>query len=115
MSRYPRRGGGWVAIHEDVTVRVKVERELETSRSELATEIERFKDALDNMGQGLSMYDADERLVVYNRHFLEINKLSEKDITPDTKLRDVVALLLAKRVYDFKLGERLQHYAEVFN
>ena len=89
MSRYPRRGGGWVAIHEDVTVRVKVERELETSRAELATEIERFKDALDNMGQGLSMYDADERLVVYNRHFLEINKLSEKDITPDTKLRDV--------------------------
>ncbi|MGZ5827390.1 MAG: PAS-domain containing protein [Xanthobacteraceae bacterium] len=112
MSRYPRRGGGWVAIHEDVTVRVKVERELENSRSELATEIERFKDALDNMGQGLSMYDADERLVVYNRHFLEINKLSEKDITPDTKLRDVVALLLAKRVYDFKLGERLQHYVD---
>jgi signal transduction histidine kinase/DNA-binding NarL/FixJ family response regulator/HPt (histidine-containing phosphotransfer) domain-containing protein len=112
MSRYPRRGGGWVEFHEDVTVRVKVERELETSRTELATEIERFKDALDNMGQGLSMYDADERLVVFNRHFLEINKLSEKDITPNIKLSDVVALLLANRVYDFKASERLKDYVE---
>lgn len=112
MSRYPRRGGGWVACHEDVTVRIKVESELETSRAVLATEIERFKDALDNMGQGLSMYDADERLVVYNRHFLEINKLTEEDITPATALRDVVALLLAKQVYDFNLGERLQHYVD---
>lgn len=115
MSHFPRRGGGWVAIHEDVTTRVKVERALEASRAELATEIERFKDALDNMGQGISMYDADEQLVVYNRHFLEINKLSERDITPGTKLRDVVSQLLEKRQGDFNLGDSLQNYVDAAN
>jgi signal transduction histidine kinase/DNA-binding NarL/FixJ family response regulator/HPt (histidine-containing phosphotransfer) domain-containing protein len=110
MSRYPRPGGGWVAIHEDVTARVRVERELEASRTELAVEIERFKDALDNMGQGISMYDADERLVVYNRHFLEINKLSERDVKPGTVLRDVVHKLVENRVYDLDLNDGLQRY-----
>jgi signal transduction histidine kinase/DNA-binding response OmpR family regulator len=115
MSHFPRRGGGWVAIHEDVTTRIKVERALEASRAELATEIERFKDALDNMGQGISMYDADEQLVVYNRHFLEINKLLERDIKPGTKLRDVVSQLLENRLGDFNLGDRLQRYVDAAN
>ncbi len=110
MSRYPRPGGGWVAIHEDVTARVHVERELEASRAELAIEIERFKDALDNMGQGISMYDGQERLVVYNRHFLEINKLSERDVKPGTVLRDVVNKLLENRVYDLDVKDGLQRY-----
>ena len=62
------------------------------------------------MGQGISMYDADERLVVYNRHFLEINKLAERDVTPGTMLRDVVNQLLENRVYDLDVNNGLQRY-----
>ena len=51
-SRFPRRGGGWVAIHEDVTTRVRVERALEASRTELGCRNRAVQGCAEQYGPG---------------------------------------------------------------
>jgi methyl-accepting chemotaxis protein len=46
--------------------------------------------ALNNMSQGLVMFDAAERLVVCNDRYLEIYGLSRDVVKPGAKLRDVI-------------------------
>jgi diguanylate cyclase (GGDEF)-like protein len=71
---------GWVATHEDITER---EVALETSRRvlhELEEQNQRFDAALNNMPHGLSMFDAERRLIVCNRRFAEMYRLPQ-DLT----------------------------------
>jgi diguanylate cyclase (GGDEF)-like protein len=63
-------------------------RELETSRL-------RFDAALDNMSQGLIFFDADQRLIVCNRRYREIYRLTEEQTRPGTLIDDLVALRAA--------------------
>jgi PAS domain-containing protein len=57
VTREPIPGGGYVATHEDATEREKL-------NATLAQQHIRFKAALDNMDEGLCMFDAEKRLVV---------------------------------------------------
>ena len=57
-------GGGWIAIHEDITERVGDEEALFNQATELARINMRFDLALSHMTQGLSMFDERKRLVV---------------------------------------------------
>ena len=52
-----------------MTVRLLAVRALDQTLSRLAMESVRFQVALDNMTQGLCMFDAGDRMVVYNRRF----------------------------------------------
>ena len=65
-------GGGWIAIHEDITERVGDEEALFTQAAELARINMRFDLALGHMTQGLSMFDERKRLVVWNKRFAEL-------------------------------------------
>jgi diguanylate cyclase (GGDEF)-like protein/PAS domain S-box-containing protein len=65
-------GGGWVAIHEDITSRAHHEQALFQQATELARTNMRFDAALSNMTQGLCMFDEHKRLVVWNDRFAEI-------------------------------------------
>jgi PAS domain S-box-containing protein len=103
VSRNARNGGGWVVMYADITERREAQREL-------AIQNELFRDALTNMGQGVSMYDRQDNLVVHNRRFLEINKLTDDDVKPGTKLRDVICRLLENKFYTFTIEERLLRY-----
>src|SRR4029077_8837741 len=62
-------GGGWVAIHEDITERVRHEEALFQQATELARTNLRFNAALGNMTQGLCMFDERRRLVVWNDRY----------------------------------------------
>jgi diguanylate cyclase (GGDEF)-like protein/PAS domain S-box-containing protein len=62
-------GGGWVAIHEDITERIHNENEIFRQTTELARMNMRFDAALSNMSQGISMFDGDKRLVVWNERY----------------------------------------------
>ena len=42
------------------------------------------------MTQGLCMFNADEEIVVFNRRFLEMYKLSPQVVKPGCKLRDLI-------------------------
>jgi diguanylate cyclase (GGDEF)-like protein len=50
----------------------------------------RFEVALNNMGRGLSMFDADARLIVCNKLYREIYGLPEELTRPGTSLYDIV-------------------------
>jgi diguanylate cyclase (GGDEF)-like protein/PAS domain S-box-containing protein len=65
-------GGGWVAIHEDITERVRHEEALFQQATELARTNMRFNAALSHMAQGLCMFDERKRLVVWNDRYAEI-------------------------------------------
>ena len=86
----PTDGGGWVATHDDVTEYVRAQTELLQQRAELFHVNMRFEAALDNMSQGLCLFDADKTLVISNRRFREIYGLTEQQVAPGTSLRQVL-------------------------
>ncbi|MGQ0559901.1 MAG: MHYT domain-containing protein [Sphingosinicella sp.] len=46
--------------------------------------------ALDNMAQGLSMYDADDRLVIFNGRYVELYGLPESLLKPGTHISEIL-------------------------
>ena len=110
MSRFPRESGGWVAVHEDVTERLKIEREFQANKAELAVQNELFRDALENMGQGLSMYDHDNKLVVRNQRYLEIYNLDPKSVEPGAPLRNIAAIMLGVPLQDVDLDAHVARF-----
>ena len=67
----PMPGGGWVTTHEDVTERRHAEDQVREQKLQMDA-------ALDNISQGLLMFDADGRLILWNRRYLELY-----DLAPD--------------------------------
>jgi diguanylate cyclase (GGDEF)-like protein len=64
-----------------------------------AAMVRRFRDqsvrldaALNNMGQGLAMFDSQLRLVVVNRSYCELYRLPPEAVTPGRTLRQLIAL-----------------------
>jgi diguanylate cyclase (GGDEF)-like protein len=68
-------GGGWVAIHEDITDRVHREEALFQQATELARTNMRFNAALSTMTQGLVVYDEHKRLAVWNNRYAELYQM----------------------------------------
>ncbi|MBA3855102.1 MAG: hypothetical protein C0503_11860, partial [Gemmatimonas sp.] len=75
--------GGWVSTHEDITDRRRYEDALREQNL-------RFDAALDNMAQGLVMFDADLRILVLNRHYLEMFKFDPEVVKPGASLMEVI-------------------------
>jgi diguanylate cyclase (GGDEF)-like protein len=90
IQRKPLPDGGWVATHEDVTEQKRAEQLL----AEKAAELERlnlhFDAALNNMSQGLCMFDAEQKVVVSNARYGEIYHLSRDQIKPGTSLPQIL-------------------------
>jgi diguanylate cyclase (GGDEF)-like protein len=79
-------GGGWVALHEDVTARIRQEQEIFDQATELARTNMRFEAALSNMTQGLCLFDGEKRLVIANSRFREMYDLPDELVLPGTPL-----------------------------
>jgi PAS domain-containing protein len=75
VSRSAARDGGAVSILSDVTG-------LKAKEAALAETNRRFGAALDNMAQGLALFDADDRLLVANRRALELLRLPPEAAAP---------------------------------
>ena len=65
--------------------------ELRAREAELQTQNARFDIAINNMSQGLLLYDAFEQLVVCNQRFLEMYQLSTDVVKPGLGFRDFMA------------------------
>jgi diguanylate cyclase (GGDEF)-like protein len=75
----PIINGGWVAVHEDITVRLR--------QQEALHERNLLLDAtLEHMAHGLCAYDRDLRVIVANHRYLEIYGLTPDDARPGTTL-----------------------------
>jgi len=73
----PLDGGGWVATHEDVTERqqlLEIRERAETMAREKSAQLDA---ALSNMAHGLCLYDAEGRIVLFNRRYCEAMGMDE--------------------------------------
>jgi PAS domain S-box-containing protein len=106
ISSYLRPEGGWVVIHEDVTQREKAVKALAQSETLQREQNRQFQDALENLGQGITMYDHENRLVICNRRYHEIYGLSPDIVKPGIELRAIARLLSNDKLHDVNFDER---------
>jgi diguanylate cyclase (GGDEF)-like protein len=90
IQRKPLPNGGWVATHEDVTEQKRAEELLADKAAELEAMNIRFDAALNNMSQGLCMFDAEQKVVVSNARYAEIYHLGRDQIKPGTSLAQIL-------------------------
>jgi diguanylate cyclase (GGDEF)-like protein len=84
---------GWVVTHEDITdelarTEVVAKRKLELERQNI-----RLDAAVNNISQGLCMYDPKGRLVICNHPYQRIYNLPEHLLKPGTQLDDILGYL----------------------
>jgi diguanylate cyclase (GGDEF)-like protein len=69
----------------------KLSRQHQNSERRLALEKERLDTAINNMSQGLLLYDKDARIVLCNQRYLEMYNLSPDVVKPGCDFRDLIA------------------------
>jgi two-component system cell cycle sensor histidine kinase PleC len=91
----PMPGGGFVTTYTDMTARKRAEIELQRTGAILKEKNRQFDIALDNMTQGLTLYDSEHRLVVANRRYAELYSLPPELLRPGTPLREIMEFSLS--------------------
>jgi diguanylate cyclase (GGDEF)-like protein len=105
ISRSPTRDDGFIVLCSDVSRMKQQEASLRQSNVLLDA-------ALENMTQGLCLYDAQNRLEVFNRRYLEIFKLPPDRVRPGISLRELCEVSVAcgnhpDKTVDQLLNERV--------
>jgi diguanylate cyclase (GGDEF)-like protein/PAS domain S-box-containing protein len=105
----PLASGGWVATHEDVTERERLLRAQNDAEQLLRSQKLQLDAALNNMNQGLCMFDAEGRVVLLNRRFTEMKGV------PAERLQGISLLELIKlrRLIGADHGDAEQVCAEI--
>ncbi|MBN8942520.1 MAG: PAS-domain containing protein [Rhizobiales bacterium] len=96
----PMAGGGWVITSEDITER-------EHAAENLREQHRRFDAALNNMSQGLCMFDAQHRLTVCNEQYVSMFKADPAVVKPGISLREVFEHGVATGIYPGATAEQL--------
>src|SRR5438874_6316691 len=68
----------------------QVNRQNQQSQQQLASEKHRLDTALNNMTQGLVLYDASARVVVHNQRYIDMYGLSTEVVKPGIHFRDII-------------------------
>ncbi len=100
ISRSPTRDDGFIVLCSDISRLKKQEWSLRESNLLLDA-------ALENMSQGLCLYDAQDRLEVFNRRFLEIFRLPRDRIKLGMTYRDVLEISVAGQNHPAKTVDQL--------
>jgi diguanylate cyclase (GGDEF)-like protein/PAS domain S-box-containing protein len=118
VLRRPMPDGGVVSTHEDVTERQRLLAQVETQNRLLKQHDELLRArnlqldaALNHMSQGLCMFDAEDRLVVWNHRYVEMYGLAGEDLTPGCPLRDLLVMRRDSGTFDGDPDEYCQHLA----
>lgn len=86
-------GLGWVVTHEDVTEEIASSEIIQKRKRELERQNIRLDAAVNNISQGLCMYDPKGRLVICNHPYQRIYNLPEHLLKPGTQLDDILGYL----------------------
>jgi diguanylate cyclase (GGDEF)-like protein len=86
-------GLGWVVTHEDVTEEIASSEIVQRRKRELERQNIRLDAAVNNISQGLCMYDSKGRLVICNQPYQRIYGLPEHLLKPGTALEDILNYL----------------------
>ena len=108
VSRSATRDGGFIVVCSDITQSKRQEATLRQSNLRLDA-------ALDNMSQGLCLFDAQNRLEVVNRRFFEIFGLSRDQIAPGISFREILELSAARSNEGANASQVLSDQAEVIS
>jgi diguanylate cyclase (GGDEF)-like protein/PAS domain S-box-containing protein len=92
IENYPLEDGRWVSMHEDITEQRRSEKKQREQKVQLDT-------ALNNMTQGLNMFDASGRLVVCNERYLEMYRVSADIVKPGCTVEDLVRARIEKGTF----------------
>ena len=98
--------GGIVGIRSDITELKKREAELLTISNQLRRSNMDFNTALNNMSQGLCMFDADQTLIVCNDRYLEMYGFSPDVVKPGIKLPEIMEYSVSIGNYTREDAER---------
>ncbi len=85
IAYQPAPDGGWVAIHQDITAQQRLEDEL---RSQATI----FRQALENMSHALAVFDASQRLVVFNSRYIAMYRYKPAEVRPGAHLHQILGL-----------------------
>ena len=108
INEHKTDDGGTVAIYTDITEQKRREKELAEQTSILEATME-------NMGQGISMFDADEKLIVRNRKLLELWDYPADLFVPGTPAEDIYRFNAARGEYGpGDLEDQVRIRAEMF-
>jgi diguanylate cyclase (GGDEF)-like protein len=86
-------GLGWVVTHEDVTEELASSEIVQRRKHELERQNIRLDAAVNNISQGLCMFDARRRLVICNAPYTRMYGLPEELVKPGTPLDDILIYL----------------------
>jgi signal transduction histidine kinase len=82
--------GGAVSVLTDVTALKEAQLKAEAAAAGLAEKQRQLDVAIENISQGLVFYDADQRLVLCNRHYQELFCLPDELAQPGVHLREIM-------------------------
>jgi PAS domain S-box-containing protein len=83
----------------DITARKRMETQLREANEAIREKNRQIKVALDNMSQGLTLFDAQDRLLLANRRFQEMYGFEDRLVAPGTSVSDLVAYALGRGNY----------------
>ena len=86
---------GYRGVGSDVTEQHRTRRALVETHAQLSEQNRRFDAALENMTHGLCMFDAEQRLLVWNRRYLEIFGLPDDAVHVGMGQRAIIETLVA--------------------
>jgi diguanylate cyclase (GGDEF)-like protein len=89
-------GLGWVVTHEDVTDEIAREETVLQRKRELERQNIRLDAAVNNISQGLCMFDAQGRLVICNEPYARIYELPEALSKPGVHIEEILSHLFDK-------------------
>ena len=79
----PIADGGWLATHEDVTDKVNADDVIRKQKQQLNA-------TLENVSQGVCMFDAAQRLIFCNKHYADLYGLTGEQTKPGTSLHSIL-------------------------
>lgn len=98
--------GGTVGIRSDITEMKHREFDLLRISQQLHAKNRHFDLALNNMIQGLCMFDKEQRLIVCNRRYLDMYGFSPEIVKPGILLRDIMEYSVSLGNYTEEEGQR---------
>ncbi|MGX5775012.1 EAL domain-containing protein [Methylorubrum zatmanii] len=90
---------GYRGVGSDVSERHRTRCALVEAHAQLSEQNRRFDAALENMSQGLCMFDAEHRLLVWNRRYLEIFDLPGEMLRVGMSQRAIIEALVTLKRY----------------
>jgi PAS domain S-box-containing protein len=107
------RHSGFVSVETDITERKRQETRLEELASVAVSARVQLETAIESLPDAFAIYDADDRLALFNRRYLDYYSPIADLLVPGARYEDVLREGIARGVYRDALGREEDWIAEV--